>query len=351
MNKHRHRWLSKWLMGFCGTGIMLQRYGHQTHSNCPRCGIPGESVEHIIQCQEKGAKDLWTSSIKQLETWMLVQQGHPELVSIVCTNLINWQLMRQITPIPPSEDTLHLAYTQQQRIGWLNFIQGFVSRQWRNCQAEYFTQIKSRKSAVLWMSRVQQRIWSIVWDMWKHRNELLHGAGDRIHITSLQDIDADIRSEWERGLDTLPLPYASLFSGSINRSLKLSFQDKQQWLTSVWSAQDTHNRGIQIYDRTSNIHYNKWRAKKRPITLPTLDITHTGTSRTHNLSINTQPQIEGEASLSDDDSIPGLGSTPQASYDYTTDKQEIITVIPQPQPEHVPLKSHHATHTTTSDAS
>jgi hypothetical protein len=98
--------------------------------------------------------------------------------------------------------------------------------------------------------------------MWEQRNNLLHGAGDKVHQTTQHTIDIDIQSEWDRGLDDLPLQYAHLFTGNVQRSLQLSTNDKQRWLTSVWAARDSLNGGIQIYDRTSNLHYGKWKAKK-----------------------------------------------------------------------------------------
>jgi hypothetical protein len=91
MDNHRHRWLSKWLTGFCGIGIMLQRYRHQTHSNCPRCGIPNETTAHIIQCQDKGAKTLWQLEICKMEQWMLNNEGHPEMVQFICSRIRDWQ--------------------------------------------------------------------------------------------------------------------------------------------------------------------------------------------------------------------------------------------------------------------
>lgn len=135
----------------------------------------------------------------------------------------------------------------------------------------------------------------------------------------MQDIDADISTEWERGLDNLSLRYAHLFSGSLLKCLKLPPHDKQRWLTSVWSARDAVNGGIQVYDRTSQLHYDKWKAKKRQVPLLTIGISKCRTKSKSNLTIITAQPLEDEASLSDDDSIPGLGTTPRASYEFAQD--------------------------------
>jgi hypothetical protein len=330
MDTHRHRWLSKWLTGFCGVGIMLQRYRHQNHSDCPRCGVSGETTAHIIQCQESGAKSLWRNGIKSLEGWMLDNQGHPEMTRIICRQLQNWQMKREDPHLTPSEGTLILACQQQQKIGWFNFIQGFLSLQWRVCQAEHLIRTKSKKSAILWMSRFQKRLFQIVWDLWDHRNKLLHGAGDRMHPTSLRNIDEDIQSEWNRNLDTLPSRYANLFTGTIDKILNFQPNEKKRWLTSIWAARDKLNGGIQIWDRNSILDYDKWKAKR---SLPSKQHAPGRTPRAvptkkPTLTITINISSDEESTDSDNDSIQGLGNTPKASYTFSRDTNTLTTTCP-----------------------
>jgi hypothetical protein len=121
---------------------MLQRYQHQTHSNCLRCGIPNESTSHIIQCQHNGAKILWNMEMCKLEQWMLDNDGHPEMVHFICNRLKAWQLMKDIIKPISSDSVLSLAIAQQQWLGWFNFIQGYISVQWRVCQSSHLIAIK-----------------------------------------------------------------------------------------------------------------------------------------------------------------------------------------------------------------
>ena len=55
MASDRHRWLSKWLTGFCGIRITLQLYRHQTHMKCPCCNINETTVAHVLHCQASAA--------------------------------------------------------------------------------------------------------------------------------------------------------------------------------------------------------------------------------------------------------------------------------------------------------
>jgi hypothetical protein len=45
--RNKQQWLSKWMTGFCGVGVMLQWYKHQQHSKCPRCLTDNEDTTHV----------------------------------------------------------------------------------------------------------------------------------------------------------------------------------------------------------------------------------------------------------------------------------------------------------------
>jgi hypothetical protein len=339
---HRHRWLSKWLTGFCGVGIMLQRYRHQHHSDCPRCGISGESTAHIIQCQENGARQLWSKEIQKLQQWMLTNDGHPEMTEIICSKLRHWQTLRHNATLDPSVHTVIKATTHQQQVGWFNFIQGFISMHWRTCQSEHLINIRSQKSALLWMTRFQHKLYLIVWEMWNHRNQLLHGAGDKIHITSLATIDTDIQLEWKRGMDTLPSRYANLFSGSLHKTLQLSPVEKKRWLTCIWAARDKFNGGLKIWDRSSNVDYDKWKARKtnnRLSTVPPTPPSHSSTRPTP-LTIEVTTSSDEDDDALDTSDTSNKGHSPIASYEFSSDTNYLTTSIQSTHPLPSPGSAH-----------
>jgi hypothetical protein len=114
MDRSKQKWLSKWMTGFCGVGIMLKRYKHQKHSKCPRCLEDNETVYHVLQCPDNDATTLWTQSLERLEQWMTQNQGHPELIELIIMCLTKWHSSK---PIPYDYDilepSLQLAYSQQ----------------------------------------------------------------------------------------------------------------------------------------------------------------------------------------------------------------------------------------------
>jgi hypothetical protein len=194
-----------------------------------------------------------------------------------------------------------------------------------------------KKSALLWMSRFQKRLFHIVWEMWSHRNRILHDAGDKIHEDTLSSIDDDIRSEWERGLDDLPLRYAHLFSGSLAKNLQLIPNDKKRWLTSIWAARDKMNAGIKIWDRASVLNYDKWKARKTPQGQVKQASTVEGpVRRTQKLTIDTAHSSDSECDISDNDCGTALGNTPTATYNFDKDKDELTTSIKKHSASNIP---------------
>jgi hypothetical protein len=75
LSRQRQKWLSKWITGFCGVGVMLKIYKYQSHSKCPRCLTDNETTTHVLCCQEPEAAALWNQSLLDLEQWMTNNLG------------------------------------------------------------------------------------------------------------------------------------------------------------------------------------------------------------------------------------------------------------------------------------
>jgi hypothetical protein len=93
-----------------------------------------------------------------------------------------------------------------------SFIEDYWSKEWRQCQTKYLTQLKSKKSSILWISQVQRKIWLITWEIWEQRNITLHNNGTTIHIHQMEALNEEIDQEWNTSLDQLPHQYTHLFN-------------------------------------------------------------------------------------------------------------------------------------------
>ena len=263
LSKGRRNQVSKWLTGFCGVGKMLVKYRHQTHSRCPRCNEDNEDVAHILQCNHNSAKALWDQEVTKLQQWMIENDGEPNMVQAIIENINAWRSQYPYPATRYDNRTLRSAIRHQDEIGWQNFIEGFKDIGWRKVQMTHFQHINSQKSVLLWMSRLQQKLWNIMKAMWTDRNNTLHHEGNTVHQHEMQAITAEILIEWQIGIDILPNNrYEHLFRGNVQTRLNDTIHQKQMWLSSVWGARDKYGstRPTQR-DIVASSFYRRWKER------------------------------------------------------------------------------------------
>ena len=115
---------------------MMKIWNFWEDSACLSCDELREMTHHVVLCPCVERMVAWDEAIDGLEEWMTAMDMDPEIQYCIC------QALR-------SRDPAHLfmAYTgertqaaaqEQDRIGWMNFLEGRISRKWRECQAEYY---------------------------------------------------------------------------------------------------------------------------------------------------------------------------------------------------------------------
>lgn len=260
----RKRWLSKWMSGYCGIGVKMKQWKFQPHDLCPRCQQPHETINHVLQCPHVEAKHLWNTSIDTLEVW-LGNHTSADITMAICGSLRAWHDRTPFPAIQTGNTALTRALNLQDKMGWDSFIDGFQAIHWRTAHQLYLDQSQSQKSSMKWKSIVQRKIWQIAWEMWEHRNSVLHNNDASTHRIDAEELTSEIRDEHQRGSVGLSFRHRYLFSYSLQRMLQLSVEDKKQWLTSVYIARDCAARQNDHIQRqrlpVSKTFYERWRAK------------------------------------------------------------------------------------------
>jgi hypothetical protein len=139
-----------------------------------------------------------------------------------------------------SQEWIHQAFLGQSMLGWRNLLEGFVHVSWRQTQQIYFSRIGSARSPKRWIVALIQKLWEIAWDMWEHRNGILHDKDQSIILTALND---DIRDEFRRGYKGLPKETQSLFRQGCASILAKPAEVKQQWLARIQLARQRADMG------------------------------------------------------------------------------------------------------------
>jgi len=103
-------------------------------------------------------------------------------------------------------------------------------------QARKYARMRSRRSGFRWTVALIKKLQEVAWDMWDHRNGILHGDPDRHHRKGeLEEANANILREWQRGDAGLLQEDRFLFRNQeqiMARTLDL----KVQWLATVVGA-------------------------------------------------------------------------------------------------------------------
>jgi hypothetical protein len=83
---------------------------------------------------------------------------------------------------PTGDVSISLSCTieEQFKIGWTNMCQGHISTKWQDSFAE-LSPIGNRKSASSRAKTLILELWQYSKDIWKHRNNIVHGAMEQSH--------------------------------------------------------------------------------------------------------------------------------------------------------------------------
>jgi hypothetical protein len=177
-------WLAKHVTEYCAVGIVMKLRGARIHSECPRCGIPDETVTHVLKCKESQATTIWKAQMDGIHSWMIKRTTDPTIIRSILAGLNSWREGGCIlASYPPGCAPAILA---QNFIGWENFLHGRVSLEWGDVQGRYYQLLGMRRTGKRWVSSLLLKLWHVSWTMWDHRNTVLHHNDQHVVLGSLE---------------------------------------------------------------------------------------------------------------------------------------------------------------------
>jgi hypothetical protein len=179
------RWLLKHATGFCGVGKMEKLRGNKDHNVCPRCGMT-EDAPHIVRCQGAGTDVMFEAAASKLELAMGDKFTAPEIVTVIGKRTRQWQklsksdIIDHATPFRRccrnDKFGAKAAVAEQDKIGWHDMLLGRLSAKWMDAQQKHLESIGKRTTGKRWTVAIVSKLWDIAWDMWQHRNHVIHNA-------------------------------------------------------------------------------------------------------------------------------------------------------------------------------
>jgi hypothetical protein len=177
----------------CGVGKFMQLWKEKDNPACPRCGR-FEDATHVWLCQGEGASEVWDQSLERLKNWLQDSKMDPDLQEVILNYLNGWRYgTTDDLPIPYG---LNQLIDQQNAIGWKSFLEGWTGSEWEATQQAHYNLIRSRKSGKRWVISLIKKMWEVAWDLWEHRNSILHNKENAVSDESIRTLNRKIRSQF-----------------------------------------------------------------------------------------------------------------------------------------------------------
>lgn len=155
--------------------------------------------------------------------------------------ILQWQQRGQDSawPIlpPPYHDTIgrltHIAYFEQEQLGWEQALRGRLSRKWGKAQDQYYKDRfpNNLHTGSTWTTKVISALWEYSKDIWMERNAAYHGVDAQDAKVKRSD-DLIVRS-YQLDQHHVAFAHTPLFKSPIETYLKQNDDAKRSWLRSI----------------------------------------------------------------------------------------------------------------------
>jgi hypothetical protein len=230
IKKQRRQWLTKHISGFCSVGRMAKRVGLRDTDTCPRCNQE-ETAEHVWTCKHQDVNLMWETSMEELQRVLGQSLTPVSITTAIVDGLNGWRNGNEVRfNVRTTAGQLGLL---QAELGWKHFFKGRLHHQWRKEMTKHYINIGERKTGQRWISSLIKKLWEIAWDLWEHRNGVLH---DKINGYANQSLTEKIKELWRHPLLKATPSIKHMLKEGEELILGKSQQQKQQWVIRVEAA-------------------------------------------------------------------------------------------------------------------
>jgi hypothetical protein len=147
--------ITKWISKQLPLGKNMVQRKHRLSDNCPYCLAPGEDLAHLHSCHSVASTQLFFKNLEKLATWLKHMDTDPVIHHHLISVLSIWRSHNK-PPFPYpcilTKRKYYEAFKEQESIGWQQFMEGLLTRQWSVLQHQYYQSIQSRRSGKVWAS-------------------------------------------------------------------------------------------------------------------------------------------------------------------------------------------------------
>ena len=76
---------------------------------------------------------------------------------------------------------------------------GQMAPEWAAAQQSYLDWLGKRRTGKQWLIAITVKLLNISWDMWDHRNRILHASSHPWNLLKVQELDLQIADQYRQG--------------------------------------------------------------------------------------------------------------------------------------------------------
>ena len=233
----RRIWLTKFVSGFCPTASKMFERKQWDSPLCPICNVTLENTKHVITCCDHRVKNKYSNLLQTFINFLDRINTHPDIISVFRQSLLHQHPIsfRQVSINLHCSNDIIIAAIEQDKIGWHNFFKGHLNKQWKAIQLSYFKNVFSIPPSVdSWMKQVIHHIYNFSFQMWMHRNSLVHERTEEfLNCQQSKKLEETLIRSYMEGAHNVMGRHKYMFDDSLEVILSRSVKEKQYWLLTI----------------------------------------------------------------------------------------------------------------------
>jgi hypothetical protein len=155
--------------------------------------------------------------------------ANPDVVAnAVHCRLMSWRADQPPDDLDFANGELQKMLDLQDRMGWEAAFAGCWAQGWAKEQDNWCRLEQSGFTGKRWLTAITKKLWGAAWDMWEHRNHVLHK--EQVALLRQQE-DLAIRAEFAAGFDHFPKHLETHARRSEPSVLRSKPEERSAWLT------------------------------------------------------------------------------------------------------------------------
>lgn len=256
LTNSRRIWLTKFVSGFLPTAKKMKEYKLWNSDICPLCERDIENTTHVIVCTNAEKQEKFCKQVERFQKWMKQNSMDPDMIHIITQTISPQQPTSFASNVPQflHGSKLHEAALDQDRIGWMNFLRGRITKKWTQAHQYHLNQSNYNISQT-WTKRFVLQIYKLSHAVWSGRCKMVHDHDElTIHDNEIHRLNDEIETEYALGTRNIRQKDEYLFDKTLEEILEYSLKEKKLWLLNVEASRqyvETCNKNM--YDGMRSI--------------------------------------------------------------------------------------------------